>query len=352
MKIAVITCHNNPNYIRAYTLREALLKQKVHKISILKNRKQGLLRYPEVMLKLIKLRFTVNPDVYILTFRGYEILGFTRFISFRKKLIFDEFINPIEWLEEPHQNKIKKLVPKKLLKLYYRRLLKKVDVILADTSGHAKYSSRLMNIPINKYRALPVSTDEYIFKPDNKIKKLKGFNVFYYGEKMTPLHGLDVIMDATKYLKNYPINFLIVGGSESTRNLVKKQDNPRVEYKNWIAFELFPYTIRKHQLCLGGPFGKSTQANYVITGKTYQFLACGAPTIVGNTQVSDDFKDKVNSLSVDLGDSKQLAHQILWAYKNQNKLAKIGNSGHQLYMKKYSIDVLTSQLLSILNGLA
>ena len=61
-----------------------------------------------MLLKLVYVRFAKKPDVYILAFRGYEILPFVRLITLGKTFIFDEFINLIEWVIFEH----KKIGPK------------------------------------------------------------------------------------------------------------------------------------------------------------------------------------------------------------------------------------------------
>ena len=350
MKLVVITCHNQPDYIRAVTLRQAALNQAKVNVKIVKNKRIGVLRYLEIILKLIKVRLTFNPDVYLLTFRGYEILPFTKFISIRKKLIYDEFVNPIEWLNEPRDEFWTRFIPKSLFASYYRHLVKNIDLILADTPSHAKYSSKLSRLPVTKYRSLPVGTDEDIFHPIVTTKKNKTFSVFYYGN-MLPLHGLDTVLEAAKLLQDYPIKFLLVGGGDRSKSKIQAQNNKRLTYKSWLAFEAIPYTIRKYNLCLGGPFGDTVQAQRVITGKTYQFLACGAPTLIGKNQASEIFKDGFNSLVVEQNNPRQLAKKILWAYKNQNKLVKIGQQGNKLYKDKLSSKVISQECSKILSDL-
>lgn len=350
MKLVVITCHNQPDYIRAVTLRQAALSQPNLEVKVVKNKRIGIFRYLEIMLRLIKIRLAFNPDVYLLTFRGYEILPFTKFISFKKKLIYDEFVNPIEWLNEPRDEFWTQFIPKSLFGAYYRRLVKKIDLILADTPSHAKYSAKLSRLPVTKYRSLPVGTDEDIFNPIVKTKKNKTFSVFYYGN-MLPLHGLDTVLEAAHLLRDYPIKFLLIGGGYRSKTKIQAQKNKQLTHKNWLAFEALPYTIRRHHLCLGGPFGNTVQAQRVITGKTYQFLACRAPTLIGKNQASEIFKDGFNSLVVEQNNPHQLAKKILWAYKNQNKLVKIGQQGNKLYNNELSSKVISQEFSKILSDL-
>src|ERR1035438_565994 len=98
MKIAVVSCSPFIDYVRARTLRTGFVSCDDAEIIIVKNERANFLRYFEVFNKLLKVRFYEKPDVYVLTFRGYEMLAAVLLISGRKPVIFDEFINPIEWL--------------------------------------------------------------------------------------------------------------------------------------------------------------------------------------------------------------------------------------------------------------
>src|SRR6476620_60243 len=98
MKVAIITCYNQPDYVRAKTLRAAATLIKDIEVIEIKNSQTGVLRYLEIIWKVAKSRYRDKPDVYLLTFRGYEVLLPIRLISLGKPLIYDEFINPIEWV--------------------------------------------------------------------------------------------------------------------------------------------------------------------------------------------------------------------------------------------------------------
>ncbi len=141
MKIAIITCYKQPDYVRALVLRVALVANPENKIYIIKNRQLGLLRYPEVLMKLLIIRFKHRPDAYLLTFRGYEVLPAVNVVTWPKPLIFDEFINPLEWLHEPRPERWARFVPKKVLRRIYRLFLRRSKFILADTAAHTSYSA-------------------------------------------------------------------------------------------------------------------------------------------------------------------------------------------------------------------
>jgi len=351
--ICIITCYKDPDYVRARTLRAALRADADLEVIIIKNRHKNALRYPEVIAKILKVRLTKNPDTYLLTFRGYELLPFFYFLTLGKKRIFDEFINLIEWTVYEH-NKIKdKTLAAKLLWAVYRFFLKRSTLILTDTQIHADYSAKLMKLPIEKFRAIPVSTDEKVFRPLDLRPNPDRFRAFYYGN-MLPLHGLQYVIAAAIALKaNQHISFLFIGGGNETEAMITKAqtEGANIEYKRWVPFDDLPRLAAESNLCLGGPFGNTLQARMVITGKTYQFLAMGVPTLVGEVDETTPFEDGRNCLIVRQADTAAIAAKIEWAYKHNTELAEIGENGRKTYVTHYSSKVVNQKIATLLGDI-
>lgn len=350
-QIAVITCHKDPDYVRARVLRGAVKKLPGYKLIIVKNKHKGLLRYPESILQLLKLRITKNPDVYLATFRAYEILPFLAVISWPKPLIYDEFVNPLEWLREPGVERWAKYVPWKMLKMFYKLLVKRCKYVLADTESHANYSSKLIGANRKKYKTIPVGTDEDTFKPLQRPGAQNTFQVLYYGN-MRPLHGLKYVLEAASKLGEYKdIKFLIVGGGKNSAALAQKAKDTgaNVTYESWVKFELLPEVIASSAVCLAGPYGDTVQARYVVTGKAYQFLASAVPTIIGKNAATSVFNDKKNCLLVEQANTEALATAIKWAYEHKSELTKIGNEGRKTYEKYFSNREISKEIKELLS---
>jgi len=350
LSVCLVTCYRDPNYVRVKSLEAGLIANGVN-LSIVRNSNRGIIRYVEVIFKLIRTRLTVNPDIYFVTFRGYEILPFVLFIGIGKKVIFDEFINLIEWVAYEHKKIQPNSIVSKILFVVYRFLLKKTSKIITDTSSHALYSASLMRLPIEKYKAIPVGTDEIIFKHLKPIKKdLNKFTVLYYGS-MLPLHGVEYVIKAAVAIKNNQnIEFVIIGGNDKVgmdiEVAVSKGAN--IKYKKWVPYNELPRVIADSDICLGGPFGGTVQSQFVITGKTIQFLRMGKLVIVGENKESHIFDDKKNAIIVKQASSEELVKAIEWAYGNRPKLSDIGQSGYQLYQKRLSNEVLSGQVKELI----
>ncbi len=350
--ISIITCQPDPDYIRAMVLRGSISSLPTWHVNIIKNHRVGIFRYVEVAYKLWMDKIKNNPDVYLLTFRGYEMLPWLLFVAKDKPVIFDEFINAYEWMVFEHNLIEQNGLVGRIFNAIYSRLLRSCHAVLTDTHPHAALSSRLSKVPGDKYHVIPVGTDEQLFRPHKAGVKSEGFEVFFYGS-ILPLHGLRTMLDAAILLKDESnISFTFVGIRSEHQAEVNTAIflGARISYEGYVDFANLPRYMHNASLCLAGPFGNTFQSQYVITGKTFQFLAAGCPTVIGASLASDLFKDRENSLVVPQGNSGALAESILWAQKNPEKLAQIAHAGHELYKAAYSNQVIADLLQPILNS--
>lgn len=320
----------------------------------IRNRYMGLMRYLEVPLKITVARWRDKPDAYVITFRGYEMLLFMVMTLVRKPIIFDEMVNFTEWMEE-HRILKAGTLRNKLFRRWYAGLAKRCSLILADTEAHAQYSAELNRLDINRYSVIPIGTDETVFYPRELQKPAdQPFTVFYYGH-MLPLHGLSYVLDAALLLKDQPdISFRLVGGKAKEKRACEAaaKAGARVMHEAWLPFDELASAALMSNLTLGGPFGNTMQSQFVITGKTYQFLALGVPVLIGQNRVNDLFQDKMNCLAVPQADAKAIAAAITWGHDHPEELKRIGQAGHQLYQTHFSQEVingLVKQLVKDLN---
>lgn len=353
MKIAIITCYKYPDYVRAGTLRTAIAAVPDVATVNIRNRHPGWLRFVEVPLKILRARLRDKPDAYLITFRGYEMLLFMALTLNRKPIIFDEMVNFTEWMEE-HNRLRAGTVPYRLFRRWYAHLVKRCRFILADTEAHAGHSAELNRLGLSRYRAIPVGTDETVFYPRELQKPTdQPFTVFYYGH-MLPLHGLEYVLEAAAMLKDrQDISFRLVGGKTKVKQACQaaSKAGAHVTHEDWLPFDELPSAALTADLTLGGPFGNTTQSQFVITGKTYQFLALGAPVLIGQNRVNDLFQDKVNCLAVPQADAKAIAEAITWAQDHPEELKQIGQAGHQLYRAHFSQAVINGLVKQLIKDL-
>ena len=355
VKVCYILSYREPKYVRTKVLVGSLaLMDKVEVYKAINSRK-GFLRYAETLSKLIYIRVKHRPDLYILGFRGQEIFLPVRLITTGKRLIFDEFVVMYDWLVN-EKKIIKNVFLTKIIYYYNRLILKLADFILEDTCASVDFSSRIFEVPKCKYVALYVGTDEKLFTSGiiKKDKKQK-FNVFFYGT-MLPLHGVNHIIESAKELKSKPIEFTIIGGKnqphlvKQIKSKIYKENLHNIDYKEWVEFKDLPGYIAQADVCLGGPFGSTSQAQRVITGKTFQFLAMRKPVIIGETEEQVGFVDGVNCLLIKQGSTKALVEKIGWAYNNRGSLEAIGSNGGDMYKSRFSRSAQLPKIEALIKG--
>ncbi len=341
IKVCYILAYKSPNYIRTLALVDMLKACDDIELFEVRNTTKGFLRYAQTLAKLVACRIKYRPHIYILGFRGYEIFLPARLLTVGRPLIYDEFINLYDWFILEHKKFDNKSIFARVIKFYSKITLKLSARVLTDTKLNAAFSTRLHNITKDKFVSVYVGTDESTFKPVPAGQNLnKPLEVFFYGT-MLPLHGLEVILEAIEKLKDKPIHFTIVGGKgtqyESKMNrYIDNKNLKNLTYKNWVEYKELPKLIADADVCLGGPFGDTSQSSKVITGKTFQFLAMAKLTLIGKISEETGFKDEDNCLIIRQGSSEQLASKIKWALENRDKLAKIGKQGRSLYEQKFS----------------
>lgn len=346
MKIAIVTCYDQNDYIRARGLRTAFAVAKGVETVVVKNRHKGFLRYAEVPIRLVLLKLRWRPDVYVVAFRGYEMLLLMRLAFVRKPIVFDEMINLVEYLRE-HGKLREGTAADARMRKFYKWMTGNCRVILADTPAHAEYSANVTGLSLDGFLTVPVAADEKLFYPKAEKTNPGQFTVFYYGNGMTPLHGLEHVLSAAVLLKERKnVRFNIVGGKQKAANAcaaaVAKGAN--IVHEKWVPFEELPKRARQAGLCLGGPFGKTLQSQFVVTGKTTQFLACAAPVLVGANKTNYMFANKDNCLLVPPASPKAIAEAISWAADHPAVLHKIGLSGRKLYESHFSQKIVNQKI--------
>ena len=344
MKVAYVLSYKYPKYVRTRFLLQLLNRLDNIQVVTAINNSKGPLRYVQTIAKLVKLRLIDRPDVYILGFRGAELYWLVRLITHGKPLIYDEFLNPYLWVVEEHKKFKPNSILAKLIRWYVGYCLRSADAILSDTDAHARYSSERFNVGIDKFTTLYVGTDEELFKiPAKSHSESRAvFNVFFYGNFL-PLHGINLIVDAADQLRDLSdIHFTIIGGAKRKQDMnvfledIKSRKLHNISHEPGVPFKDLPKYILESDLCLGGPFGGTPQAQKVITGKTYQFFSLAKPTVIGRTNEEVGLIDKVNCLLVDQASAEKLAETIKWAYDNREKLDNIGEAGRSLYDSTFS----------------
>jgi glycosyltransferase involved in cell wall biosynthesis len=343
-RLAVVTCYRHPDYIRAITLRQGVADSgAVDEMVVVKNTRRGVLRYLDVAAQLVRLRVSGTPDAFLVTFRGYEILPLVLLLAGRRPVYYDEFINPVEWFVDEHHKFPPGSARARLLRTVFRSLMRRCAGVLSDTASHADFSAQRMGLPPERFSVVPVGSDEATFAPrphgPGPVRAVDAaFTVLYYGS-MLPLHGVDTVIAAAVSLRSDArVRFLFVGGGADTARLVAeaRSRGAAVDHRAWVDYAALPELFSEVDLLLGGPFGGTVQSQFVITGKTMQYLSSARPAVVGENEETGVFTDRVDALVVPQRDPEALADAVRWAADHPEELERIGRRGRELYDRRWS----------------
>ena len=350
-----ILCYYFPEFVRTATLVQALKQKSDLNLYQARNISRNWRRYWQTIVQLLLIRLRHDPDFYILGFRGYELFWIVRLLTWGKPLLFDHMMSPYDSLVNEKHRLLPDSWCAKIVYWYEKNVLRTADLILTDTHMHKDYFAKLFLVDPKKIHPVHVAADETLFTPCLKKEKIAPsatFSVFFYGSFL-PLHGIDVILETASLLLDRPIEFTLVGGHNqdlrSFHTRCAKLNLTNVSHTLWVEYAELPHWASQADLCLGGPFGDTGQGRRVITGKTYQFLALGQPTVVGLADENEHFVHQRNCLLVPQGDPEALAQAIGWAADHRPELAEIGRQGHALYQQEFSVTRLHEKLEVILS---
>lgn len=361
LRVCHVQSYRAPDYIRGTSICAALARMPGVELVTATNRSPGPGRYLETIRRLVRVKKSVDPDVFILGFRGHEIAWLVRWLTKGKPLILDAMMSPYAALREERKLGLPGRLLAPLWGGYERSILHAADAVLTDTELHARYYRDEFGLATDRILALPVGAVELPDLPskDPPVSPQppgSSFRVLFYGSFL-PLHGIDVILDAVASLADLPIELQFVGGTpRQAKRLVTAcatRGITRYQHHAWIPFDrLLHDEIQRADLCLGGPFGGTPQAQRVVTGKTSQCLAAGKATVIGRIEEDHGFVDRFNCLLVRQNDAVALAAAIRWSHANRACLHEIGQRGQALYAERLSVRVIADRLRPLLMRLA
>lgn len=347
LSVCHVVSYRDPAYVRTRTFKAALASIENCRVFDATNRKRGFLRYLETLKKVMVIRWRHNPQVYLLGFRGHELFWPIRLLTIGKVLIFDEFMSPSDALISEKKAGFVGQVIGILAYPFEWLCLRFSKRVLTDTESHKRFIANRFGIAIQRIDvvyvgAIPANDSPIESEPSSPL------SVLFYGTFL-PLHGIDILLRACKLLEEYDIEFRIIGGQGKSLQRFEKLKGDlqlhNVRHDRWVDFDkLQSVEIPNADLCLGGPFGGTSQARRVITGKSFQFLSQGKPTVIGRIDDDAGFRDKENCFLVEQSNPESLAQAILWALDNRARLPGIGENGRCLFNERFSPAALGEQL--------
>ncbi|BBO79504.1 hypothetical protein DSCO28_00700 [Desulfosarcina ovata subsp. sediminis] len=271
----------------------------------------------------------------------------------RKKSVFiyDAFIPLYEALVEDRQL----ISPHHFLaKLFYRfeqSCCQIVDMITVDTLAHGQYLNQKFGIDGKKIVRLFVgSTIQCAEKPSPvRHQNSAVFNILFVGTYI-PLHGIDIILEAARLLRDdTSIRFTLVGSGQlrqTIEQIASRCQLSSIEFLDWVPTDELGQYIHKFELSLG-IFGTTPKTPRVIPSKVYDICMAGVPFITADTPaIREVFTHRKNAYLIPAGDAVQLASAIRTIKQDVRLRETIASGAKRIGQIDFSPKRLSNDMIS------
>ena len=283
-------------------------------------------------------------DAVIVGYPGHLDLAAARRVAQGKPLVFNPLVSLEDTLVDDRGRFRSGSLAARALAAIDRRALRTADLVVADTEASADDLARRARIPHRKVAVCFVGAEERVFRPG--WERRDPFVALFVG-KLTPLHGVETVLQAARLAPE--IRFRIVGTGQQESALASRPAN--VEWARWVEYERLPAELHAAG-CALGIFGTSAKAGRVIPNKVFQALACGTPVVTAATAGAHELlADGVSALLVPPGDPEALAGAIRRLADDGALAERIGARGLAVYREHASEEVLGARWRALLEAL-
>ncbi len=182
----------------------------------------------------------------------------------------------------------------------------------------SKYSKKLLLMDRAKSKNIYIkynAVDTLTFFPDEKIKK--DIDILFIG-RFSIEKGVDILIDATKYLSNKK-RVVLIGDGILRNDLIKqaKTINQDITFTGWIPNSELPYYIRRSKLVVA-PSRSECHAAVPL-----ESMACGVPVIASQVSgMEDSIENNKSGWLLNQNNAKSLGKLINEVISDENKLEK------------------------------
>ncbi len=345
-------CGREPEYIRNLMLRLSL-RQSYDVVEVTSSAQGFLRRYAAVTLRYL-LTNRRPFDLVVVGFYGHPLLPWVRLGS-RAPILFDVYVSTYDTLCFDRRWFCPRSIPGRLAYTLDLWTCRWADRLLLDTGAHRDYFVQTFDLPPGKLDVVYVGCDETHFTPRPQITPREPFEVFTYTSFLR-LHGVEHVLEAAKRLEaHHDLVFTIAGSGPrlaQMQRLAEELGLENVRFPGWVPFDVLPDRIAQAHLCLGGHFSGVPKASRVIATKTFQFLAMGKPTIVGDNPANREVMGhREHAYLCPVADPESLAEAIHSLYLDADLREGIAQNGRRLFEERFSLSVQAARLREIVEGM-
>ncbi len=283
----------------------------------------------------------------------FLVMLFSAFKAKRHKVTVDFFISIYDTVVVDRNLFNENSLAAKFIYNLEKFTLKNIDVAIVDTGCNAKYYSELFSLDIGKFTSLPLMINEDVFRPSPfKVSKDK-FEIIFFGS-MSPLHGVDKIIDVAKILKdsqdNYHFTIIGTGQCDSFLNESISEAENITWIDSWLeSGELYKFIIDS-DICMG-IFGNTDKTKRVWPYKNYLAMSSSKPIITseffclpGSCPSSKDILQSVFTAS----EVEDICKAIIVLCENESLRKDLSIAAHNFYRNNLSNNIALEYLADII----
>lgn len=212
-----------------------------------------------------------------------------------------------------------------------RAALMAADIVLADTAANAEFMVRRFRVARERIVVAPVGAEPGAFPPspvpDGPCHAL------WYG-KLSPMHGLDVIVEAARIPGTPPIRLVGEGQLDGWLADQMRRDPPRhLTHVPWVEYDHLRDEMASAGIVLG-IFGRSAKAQRVVPNKVFQAMAAGRPIVTADTPgIREVLTHGVDAVLVPAGQPAALAAALIALADDPDARRRLGAAARARYLQ-------------------
>lgn len=280
-------------------------------------------------------RVEESADVVVVGYPGQLDVAAARRAAEGRPVVFDPLVSLHDTLVGDRARFAPRSVAARALLRVDRAAFGVVDVLVADTAAQARFYVDRFGVPPERVEVAFVGAEDALFAPGPSGASRPPFRALFVG-KLTPLHGVDVILEAARLAPE--ISFRVVGEGQLAALL--RSAPPNVTCVPWVRYVHLPDEYRRAG-CALGIFGAGPKAARVIPTKVFQALACACPVVTADTPAARELlASGRDALLVPAGDARALAAAVRALAGDAARAEQLAASGRRVYEAHASEQVL------------
>lgn len=210
-----------------------------------------------------------------------------------------------------------------------RTTLRLADIVLCDTQANARYMHTRFGVPGARLVVAPVGAEPAAFSATPQPPGAP--TVLWYG-KLSPMHGLDVILGAARMPGVPAIRLIGTGQLDDWLSDEMRRDPPGgLVHVPWVPYDELAGEVSRSAIVLG-VFGRSEKASRVIPNKVFQAMAAARPVVTADTPgIREALVHGESGWLVPAGDAPALAEALRVLAADPALRARLGEGARRRY---------------------